>query len=61
MVQFENDMRLLSSLRVVLRMSVGFLQFYMVFKAWRRRSILFESNIDEIWFVKFDCFDLMEL
>ena len=61
MVQFENEMRLLSSLRVVLMISVDFLQLWIVLSACRSLSILLESSIVDIWFVKFDYFDRIEL
>lgn len=60
-VQLEKETRLFNSLRVTLKMSVVFLQFWIVFRACKSRSILFESSKVEIWFVKLDCFDLIEL
>ena len=43
-VQLVNEIRLLISLRVNLRMSVCFLHALMALKAFKSRSILFESR-----------------
>ena len=60
-VQFEKEMSDFNSFRVVFKISVAFLQFWIVFNACRSLSMRFESSMVEIWLVRVLCFDLIEL
>ena len=60
-VQFEKEIRLFSSFKVCFKMSVCFLQLWIVFRACNSLSMRLESSIFEIWFVIADCLERIEL